>query len=311
MTNYIYDPLGTLPGNLITNEIHSITEANFRDYYLIIPTYAPFFINNLSVHLILNSVITPLIEGVDYSLVLFYLAATRSLGIPIYGAVSLNNTNISGQISITYQTIGNPYIADKQQVLAALATYTYNPRITTWDLITNVQEIWPPNDHNQDASTLDGMLELVTAINNLATSIGVSNSSIPQYIKFITNPNNPTNVTATQIGLGLVQNLPIATNNQILNEIPANVYVTLAQVLQLLSQASYIIAQLGLKALAFLDKADLTLNVSNVLQPSNGGLGAIDLQGFLYGNGANPATAFTIIPTINGGLGASNHDERE
>ena len=306
MTNYIYDPLGTLPGNLITNEIHSITEANFRDYYLIIPTYAPFFINNLSVHLILNSITTPLIEGVDYSLVLFYLAATRSLGIPIYGAVSLNNTNISGQISITYQTIGNPYIADKQQVLAALATYTYNPRITTWDLITNVQEIWPPNDHNQDASTLDGMLELVTAVNNLATSIGVSNSSIPQYIKFITNPNNPTNVTATQIGLGLVQNLPIATNNQILNEIPANVYVTLAQVLQLLSQASYIIAQLGLKALAFLDKADLTLNVSNVLQPINGGLGASNLTGFLYGNGANSAIGKVLLVDKLIFSGASN-----
>ena len=150
------------------------------------------------------------------------------------------------------------------------------------------------------------MFELVTAINSLITAVGVSNTSIPEYIQFITNPNNPTNVTAAQIGLGLVQNLPLATNNQILNEIPTNAYVTLAQVLQLLSQASYIIAQLGLKALAFLDKADLTLNVSNVLPPSNGGLGSIDLQGFLYGNGINPATSFTIIPTVNGGLGASN-----
>ena len=306
MTNYVYDPIGTLPANLIIGETHSVTEANFRDYYLIIPTYAPFFINNLTVHLTVNNVTSLLVEGVDYSLVLFYLAATRSLGIPVYGAISLNNTNVSGQITVNYQTIGNPYIADKQQVLAALATYTYNPRITTWDLITNVQEIWPPNDHNQDASTLDGMFELVTAINNLITTIGVSNSSIPQYINFITNPNNPTNVTASQVGLGLVQNLPLATNNQILNEIPANAYVTLSQVLQLLSQASYITAQLGLKHLAFLDKADLTLNVSNVLPPSNGGLGSIDLQGFLYGNGVNPATAFTIIPTVNGGLGASN-----
>ena len=306
MTNYVYDSTGTLPANLIIGETHSVTEANFRDYYLIIPTYAPFFINNLLVTLTVNNVTTTLVEGVDYSLVLFYLAASRSLGIPIYGGISLNNTSVSGQITVNYQTIGNPYIADKQQVLAALATYTYNPRITSWDLITNVQEIWPPNDHNQDASTLDGMFELVTAINNLATSIGVSNSSIPQYIQFITNPNNPTNVTATQIGLGLVQNLPLATNNQILNEVPANVYVTLAQVLQLLSQASYIITQLGLKALAFLDKADLTLNVSNILSPNNGGLGSIDLQGFLYGNGINPASSFTVIPTVNGGLGASN-----
>ena len=306
MTDYTYDPTGTLPANLITGETHSVTEANFRDYYLIIPTYAPFFINNLTVTLTVNNVTSTLVEGVDYSLVLFYLAASRSLGIPVYGAISLNNTSVSGQITVNYQTIGDPYIADKQQVLAALATYTYNPRITSWDIITNVQEIWPPNDHNQDASTLNGMIDLVTAINSLATSIGVSNTSIPEYIKFITNPNNPTNVTATQIGLGLVQNLPLATNNQILNEIPANVYVTLAQVLQLLSQASYIIAQLGLKALAFLDKADLTLNVTNVLPPTNGGLGAIDLVGFIYGNGINPANSFTVIPTINGGLGASN-----
>ena len=97
MTNYVYDSTGTLPANLIIGETHSVTEANFRDYYLIIPTYAPFFINNLLVTLTVNNVTTTLVEGVDYSLVLFYLAASRSLGIPIYGGISLNNTSVSGK----------------------------------------------------------------------------------------------------------------------------------------------------------------------------------------------------------------------
>ena len=46
---YDFDPTGSLPANLVVDELHTITEINANTYNIIIPEFAPFYTNNLSV----------------------------------------------------------------------------------------------------------------------------------------------------------------------------------------------------------------------------------------------------------------------
>ena len=44
---YDFDPTGSLPANLVVDELHTITEINVNTYNIIIPEFAPFYTNNL------------------------------------------------------------------------------------------------------------------------------------------------------------------------------------------------------------------------------------------------------------------------
>jgi hypothetical protein len=196
---YPFDPTGKASTNYILNEQHIVTEANYRDYFFIVPNFAPFFIDDLIIkHHNLNDVRT-LVEGVDYYLALNYLGATRSIGQPIYGAISLNSLINIGVISISYRTLGGPWCADIHHVLEHLAEREYNPRLVAWDQVTNVQETFPPINHQQDFESLLGYEDLIQAIVNLSTTIAEAPNQSP-IIKHLVNYDNPHRVTLEQLG---------------------------------------------------------------------------------------------------------------
>ena len=115
--NYTFDPAGTSAANRITGEQHVITENNNSDYYFVVPKYAPFFLNSFTAVRIVNGVTTPLVEGTDFYAALPYIGATRSIGVPVYGAISFSNLNITGIVQITYQTLGGEWVIDDQQIV--------------------------------------------------------------------------------------------------------------------------------------------------------------------------------------------------
>lgn len=210
---YPYDPTGLASTNLVQNEQHTTTEANFRDYLFIVPQYAPFFAEGLIVQLNTGTDTVTLIEGEDYSPALVFVGATRSLGKPVYGAISLNNTNLIGIVSITYQTLGGEWVADQQQVLVNLSEMNYNPRLTIWDNVTNVTNEFPPNQHYNDVANAYGMVELVNAILALVETTPSMMNQLG-IVRHLTNYDNPHKVTPAQIGLGNLGNWPMATNDQ-------------------------------------------------------------------------------------------------
>lgn len=171
------DLSGVNPSNLVKGEIHTVTESNFRDYYFIVPNFAPFYVDNFKLLLKTGDVLRPLVEDVDFSFAIPYVTGTRVTGKQMYGAVTLHNLNMNGILVMDYQTIGGDQIADRLHVLTYLADKAYNPRTTIWDVITNVPNALPPTPHYQDYDTFFGQEKLIEALVQIRDAI-LQNSSL-------------------------------------------------------------------------------------------------------------------------------------
>lgn len=172
---YVFDPTGSLPANLIVDELHTLTEINDVTYRILIPEFAPFYTNNLVVKY--NDGVNgdvALQEGVDFVLCLPYLAASRSIGAMVYGGISFNFNYPNGTIKVTYQTIGGEWIADPNYVYERLVNTAYNPRVTVWDTLTNVQQLFPPINHNQELDYVFGYEDLLLKLQEIADAIAAS-----------------------------------------------------------------------------------------------------------------------------------------
>jgi hypothetical protein len=234
--SYVLDITGILPSNLVSNEIHVLTEINASTYRLLIPEFSPFYLDNFQLSYIDslgNS--NNLQEGIDYNLSLPFIGATRSIGKMLYGGVTINNNLVNGFLKISYQTLGGSWVADASLVLQTLAEHLYNPKIVSWDLVTNVQQTFPPINHDDHMNYLFGHQQLIDAINALAVILSNNPNPNAGFISHILDLQNPHQVSKTQVGLSNVPNLPLATPEDIANLALADKFVTLRHVLQLLS----------------------------------------------------------------------------
>lgn len=167
---YPFDPTGALSSNLITTEEHTVEEINYRDFYMLVPKLAPFFLNNLVLKYSDN--VNPtrtLIQGQDYSPVLPYLGATTSIGKPVYGGIYMLGTINTGTVSIQYQTLGGVWAASSKSILKTMMQEMYNPRTAVYDDIVNLPTCFPPMNHTENIDNIYGMDKLVNYINNLST----------------------------------------------------------------------------------------------------------------------------------------------
>lgn len=205
-TTYPFDPSGTLASNQVTGEQHIITEVNYKDYNLLVPTYAPFFATSLSLsYKDINATVIPLVENVDYYLTHWFLSASRACSKPIYGSITLLNTNISGVITLSYQTLGGDWNIDSQQIATIVADTIHNPRITTWEQVANLPYAFPVIDHPWDLVDMVGMSDVVNKLEDIHQAIidstgGSGSSTEAELQAHISDHNNPHQVTAAQVG---------------------------------------------------------------------------------------------------------------
>ncbi|WP_396190498.1 hypothetical protein [Flavobacterium sp.] len=173
---YALDTSGVNPSNLVSGEIHTVSEAQFRDYYFIVPKFAPFFVDNFQLLSIRDGVEYVLTEDVDYSFALPYITGTRVTGKQMYGALTLHNQDLDGILSTRYQTVGGDQVCDRLYVLTYLADKAYNPRTTVWDVVTNVPNAFPPVPHYQDYDDFKGQESLVAILGEIRDAIATNSS---------------------------------------------------------------------------------------------------------------------------------------
>lgn len=277
---YPLDMSGNNPANLIQNELHTVSESHFKDYFFIVPEFAPFYVDNFSLSISINGNITPLQEDVDYSFALQYVTGTRVSGKAMYGAVTLHNLNLNGILLMNYQTIGGDQIADRLLVLTTLADKAYNPRTTIWDILTNVPNSLPPSPHYQDYDQFLGQEELVTKLGEIRDAILTNSSLTQQEIQSFFQLLNSGTLTSYVSKSGDTMNGPLTLAGNPLDPLHAATkqYVdglleNNSQMTQLLSsyaQTSYVNQQLNLKVNKSGDTmiGPLTLNQAPV-QPSH------------------------------------------
>lgn len=233
---YPYDPTGISPVNFIPDEQHTVTEANYRDYYFIVPEFAPIFITNFKARWVHNGDVAELKEGLDYAFAIPSVNGINSKGKLVYGAITIINPDIKeGIIALDYQTIGGDTIGDRDYVLTRIAERVYNPRLTTWESVTDKYTIYPPMEHPQDFDTFVGQKELIDAILGLATKIH-ENSSQLGIVRHLLKTDNPHNTTKDQVGLGDVENLPVASLEEVVSLEPIRKYITQDTLLQVITQ---------------------------------------------------------------------------
>jgi hypothetical protein len=207
--SYALDLTGTNPANKIPNEQHVLTRINNQNFYVVIPNFGPFYLDNLVVtHTSTSNVVTPLNINVDYYPSLQFIDATRSIGKPLYGCLTINNLALNGIIKITYQSIGGDWTQYTSGVLQSLAENQYNARVATWEQVANPPALFPPTPHTWDVTDLVGQTELINAIHGIEEAINQSNGSAP--------------IDKNTVGLGLVQNLGLALDIEVQNVLTSN-----------------------------------------------------------------------------------------
>jgi hypothetical protein len=238
---YPFDPHGTAASNKINfgEDVHTTSFINARTYNIIIPKAAPYFADTLQVDFIDfdTNERTTLVRDVDFSESLMFIGATRSTGKAVYGAISLLRQSMNGTVDLSYQTVGGQWVADHNAVLTHLANMNYNPRIISWDQVTNIQETFPPTVHELELDDSFGYQELIEAINSMSNTILQNGGNLSALIgTHKLDKTNPHEVNAQQVGLGLVSNLPVADASEINSEQMVEKYVLLNQVLTLLNK---------------------------------------------------------------------------
>lgn len=199
---YLLDLTGSNPDNLVTNEIHTVTESNYRDYFFIVPIYSPFYVDNFQLIAIIDNVEEELQEGIDYNFALPYIAGIRSTGKMLYGAVTLNNINISAILKMRYQTLGGDWVVNRNHVLWVLAEKAYNPRTTIWDEVTDKPGIFPPIPHYQDYQNFYGTEELINALDRIRDEL-IEHRDNSSFVKHLASSGNPHNTTLSDLGYSL------------------------------------------------------------------------------------------------------------
>lgn len=234
--SYPFDTTGTASTNLVTGELHTLTEVNSAPYRILIPTFAPFYLNNLQVeHVSILGEATPLNEGVDFYPSLPYMAAQRSTGRAVYGGLAMISDIPQGTIRLRYQTVGGEWCADRDYVYNMLLTMAYNERLTWWDRITNVQELFPPTDHTNDATDIEGHEALLAKMESIVQAILTRTDNAPaSYIAHLLAQGNVHGLTKSDLELEKVANLPMATDQEVQERQPVEKYITLRQLLMLL-----------------------------------------------------------------------------
>lgn len=233
--SYPFDTTGKADTNLVTNELHTLTEVNSAPYRLLIPVASPFYLNNLLLeHIDESGAVRELIEGVDYYNALIYMAASRSTGRPVYGGWSINNALINGTIRCQYQTVGGPWVADSAYVYQQLLENQANPRTVYWDQITNIQDLFPPTPHTDNIQDFTGLDSVLATMDSIRQAILDAPNNLPgTFMAHIQSTGNPHKLTLTDLGLQDLQPLPLATDDEVLRLADVQKYVSLDQLRKL------------------------------------------------------------------------------
>lgn len=202
--NYPFDPTGQAPSNKITNELQSVISPDWKDYHFIIPKIAPFFLDTLTIRLVDEDRF--LVEGLDWLAGHKFLDASRATAKNVHGSIMFLNKSISGVIELNYQTVGGEWLIAETFIAQLLNNVLTNPRITSWEEITNPPDRFPVIDHEWNLSDMVGMSSVVQEIEGISSVIEERGNPTNLLNIHRGNYQNPHNVTKDQVGLGSVPN---------------------------------------------------------------------------------------------------------
>lgn len=229
---YPFDPTGESNENLIVKESHIISPPDYTDFYFVVPAVGPFFEHNLVVQHWPSGRI--LVNGVDFVLSYKFLGASRATAKPVYGALSIYDREISGVLEVTYQTLGGPWTINEAKAAELLSNAMNNPRTTTWEQVVELPQSFPVIDHEWDLVDMVGASELKDSIDRITDTLLDQVGGGGSGENHAANRDNPHQVTKAQVGLGSVENYPVASFSEGSDPSVTNRYMTPQRAAQLI-----------------------------------------------------------------------------
>lgn len=233
---YDEDLHGNNPANYITDENAVLEVPSKEEYYFIIPSAAPFFVNDFEIYQVNNdgSLGDKLVDGVDYKFGHKFVEAMDSIGRPIFGSVRFMRHSIAGRIRLKYRTVGGQWGFNDRAIAAELSRRLYNPLVRSWGQIDILTATFPNLEHDQSLDTLVGSDELKEALDRLgdimeATASGTTESHLKDF-------NNPHKVNKNQVDLGNVPNYKMATTAEHLTGSDVDLFTNPAGVLGMIQK---------------------------------------------------------------------------
>lgn len=230
-----FDDTAQNPANKISAEPHVVSEINSQTERMIIPVYAPFYVQGFGlVHVDDVGERTPLNENVDFYFIMPYLGATYGTMKAVYGGIVLNNKFANGRIEVTYQSVGGPWVADPNLVRQALIEGSYNPRVVDWDVITNIQQTFPPADHSHSLEDMTRITDVIEVLQEIADSIAKGEPLSELTMRFLeyTSKKNPSGLTAADLGIPESILSGGATDQEVASMDPVNKFITVKQLME-------------------------------------------------------------------------------
>lgn len=232
-----FDPYGTNSSNLIEGERHVLTADSGNGFHFFIPKAAPFFRKDLKVvHVGTGRELT---IDVDYQLGWSFELATRRTYLPVYAAICVLDKTLNGTFEIQYRTIGGEYTMDESALLTYLSNTLVDPRTTTWESIQDKPLYFAPLEHRFSTDDLTGMSDVITALDRIRDAILQSATESSSTLSIhIRDTNNPHGTNKAHVGLGLVENYAMATDQDAIAGTARNKYMSPATTRALIASLS-------------------------------------------------------------------------
>jgi hypothetical protein len=218
--NYPFDSTGQSSKNTVIGDEQSITVVFNATSLTAFPSYTPFYFHSVAVkHTGPDGVVSILQAGVDFLPGFQYLDATAKTNKLICGAISFVNPSLQGTFVFNYQCVGGSYNLTPSTLVVIRATEKRDPIFTTWESLCDTNGIalsefpvvaypWTGDD-----TGLMGTIKFLEK-SGLVVHLRPEFLSTPSDTVFIP--------TKAEVGLGLVENYPMATVAQakegVLNE---------------------------------------------------------------------------------------------
>jgi hypothetical protein len=228
---YPFDATGVALQNKVIGESYQLYAPSNRTTVLVVPLMGPFYWNTIEVKYVPNTGPSRILNReVDYKPVFQYLDATSKTNQLVVGGFQLTDSSLvgTGQVMMNYQCLGGLYVVDPGGVWArAWQVVAYELRdafFTTWEQAAAKAGIplpdFPVVDIAWSRLNAPSIQRMLTEMEQAGLVVSVRQKLLPSpdTVKFVPDK--------TEIGLGNLANLPLATDTEAINDTLNNRYMT-------------------------------------------------------------------------------------
>lgn len=129
--SYVLDTSGTLGANYVQGEAHVVSPSILSSFGLLFMSAGPIFGGGLVLRYqpADGMAARNLIIGADFNLIFQMVGFGATYDKQVWGAISLNNINLNGTISVSYQALGGNWSFDITQIRNYLNTNPFDANI--------------------------------------------------------------------------------------------------------------------------------------------------------------------------------------